>query len=266
MLAAAAAAACAAVAGCASPGRQPANSAASSNAQARRAIRLAATRSADVSTLTARLAEQSAGKANSGLTGTIAVELKPKRLIQANFTVPSGKSKPIRLAEILTSTAVYFKDPAFTKGAGKSWVKVDISSLSSKTGLSIASLLQNLEGSDPLDQTRLFTASRDVKVVGSKVIAGVPTTEYAGSYAPATAFAQLSARLRKLLGPTLRAMGTNPVHFHVWIDGQHLIRKARDVEKVNGQTFTTTFDVTSVNKPVSVTLPAASQVAPLPKI
>ena len=262
-LTAAVSAACAAVVGCSSTGNQ---AAAASDTQAQRAIKLAATRSADVSTLTARLAEDSTGKAGSGLTGTIAVQLKPKRLIQANFTVPAKKSKSISLEEILTSTAIYFKDPAFTKGAGKSWVKVDISSLSSKTGLTIASLLQNLEGSNPLDQTTLFTASKDVKVVGSRVVLGIPTTEYAGSYAPATAFAQLSPRLRKLLGPTLRAMGTNPVHFHVWIDSQHLIRKARDVEKVNGQTYTTTFDVTSVNTPVSIRLPAASQVAPLPKI
>ena len=55
-----------------------------------------------------------------------------------------------------------------------------IGQLSSKSGVSFGSLLQNLESSNPLDQTKLFTASKDVRVVGTQTIDGVPTTEYAG--------------------------------------------------------------------------------------
>ena len=242
------------------------NSSANSTSPAQKAIKLAASRSQEVNTLTAKLTEHSTGHAMSGLTGTIQIQLKPTTVIAAKFIVPAKKSSSIKLEEILTSKAIYFKDPAFTKDAGKAWVTVKISQLSSKTGVSVASLLQNLEGSNPLDQTRLFTASKDVKVVGSQAVNGVATTEYAGTYSPAAAFAQLPANMRKLLGPTLRDMGTKPVRFTVWIDAQHLIRKAQDTEVVNGQTFSTTFDVTSINRPLHIKLPAPSQIAPMPKL
>jgi hypothetical protein len=229
-------------------------------------IKLAAKTSADVNSLTARLTVHSVGSHGGGLTGTIQMQMKPAQLVEATFNVAAASSPRIHLDEILTGQAIYFKDPAFAKSAGKPWVKVDISQLSSKSGVSFGSLLQNIESSNPLDQTRLFTASKDVRVVGTKSIDGVPTTEYAGSYAPQAAYAGLSSRLRKLLGPMLRSIGTHPVHFHVWIDAQHMIKKADDTQSVRGQTVTTTFTVTSVNQPVKVTLPKAGQTAPLPHL
>lgn len=237
---------------------------------AQRAIKLAASRSQEVNTLVANLTEHStsstAGGTTTGLTGTIKVVLKPATLIAANFTVPAKNAKSLKLEEILTGQAIYFKDPAFSKAAGKTWLKVKISQLSSKTSVTVVALLQNLEGSNPLDQTRLFTASKDVKVVGTQKIHGIATTEYAGTYSPETAFGELSTKLRTLLGPTLRAMGNSPVHFVVWIDGRHIIRKARDTDVVRGQSITTIFNVTSVNKPVKITLPKPGDVGPMPKL
>jgi hypothetical protein len=238
-----------------------------SDPAAQRAIRLAASTSRSVNTLVARLTEQTSGTSSGGLSGTIAVQLKPTTMIHATFEIPpTGTSASMKLAEILTDKAVYFKDPTFAKSTGKAWVKATISQLTKKTGISLASLLQNLEGSNPLDQTRFFTASTDVHVVGSRKVSGVATTEYAGTYSPAAALSQLPASLRKLLGPVLRAMGPKSVHFTVWIDAQHLIRKAVDTETAHGQAYTTTFVVTSVNKPVTVRLPKSSQVAALPRL
>jgi hypothetical protein len=56
------------------------------------------------------------------------------------------------------------------------------------------------------------------------------------------------------------------VRFRVWIDGQHVIKKAENIESVRGQTVTTSLLVTSVNQPVNIGLPKASQTAPLPKV
>jgi hypothetical protein len=94
----------------------------------------------------------------------------------------------------------------------------------------------------------------------------VATTEYAGTYAPKAAYNGLTPRLRKLIGPMLRSIGTHLVHFRVWIDAEHLIKKADYTESVRGETVTTTFVVTSVNQPVHVTLPKAGQTAPLPHL
>ena len=260
-IAAAAGAAAIAISGCSKGSPQ-----AAANNPAVKQIKLAAATSAKVNSLTASISVRSVGSHGGGLTGTIQMQMKPATLVEATFNVAAASSPGIHLDEILTGQAIYFKDPAFAKSAGKPWIKVKISQLSSKSGISFGSLLQNLEGSNPLDQTRLFTASKDVRVVGTQTIDGVPTTEYAGTYAPQTAYEGLSSRLRKLLGPMLRSIGTNRVHFHVWIDAQHMIKKADDTQSVRGQTVTTTFTVTSVNQPVKVTLPKNGETAPLPHL
>ncbi|HEX9032037.1 MAG TPA: hypothetical protein VF834_09350 [Streptosporangiaceae bacterium] len=200
------------------------------------------------------------------MTGTVQIRLRPAPIIEAKFNIGSKTTSSIKLDEILTGNAVYFKNPAFAKKTGKSWIKVDRSQLNGKSSVSVAAMLQNLEGSNPLDQTRLFTSSRDVHRVGTQVINGVATTEYAGTYSPSVAFAQLPAKMRTLLGPTLRSMGRTHVRFHIWIDAQHLIRKADDSTTARGQTYLTTFVVTSVNQPIKVTLPTQAMTAPLPKI
>ena len=260
-LVAAAGAAAIAISGCSKGSPQ-----AAANSPALRQIKLAANTSAKVNSLAASIAVHSVGAHGGGLTGTIEMQLRPAKLTEAKFDVGSASSSKIHLDEILTGQAIYFKDPAFAKSAGKPWVKVRISQLSSKSGVSFGSLLQNLEGSNPLNQTKLFTASKDVRVVGTRTIDGVPTTEYAGTYAPQAAYSGLTSQMRKLLGPMLRSIGTHPVHFHVWIDAQHLIKMADDTESVRGQTVTTTFKVTSVNQPVHVNLPKTGQTAPLPKL
>ena len=266
---AAAGAVLAAMAGCSGSAAPKAPKAASpATTKALKQIRLASDTSQHVTSLTAGLKVISVGKAGGNLSGTIQMQMKPTTLIEAQFRIPQGHSKSINQDEILTSKAIYFKDPAFLTGSklGKAWVRADLSQLSGNRGLTFGSLLQNLEGSNPLDQTRLFTSSKDVRQVGTETVHGVPTTEYAGTYAPKTAYTGLTPRLRKLIGPMLRSYGTHPVRFHVWIDAQHLIKMASYTESVRGQTVTTTFVVTSVNKPVHVTLPKASQTAPMPHV
>jgi hypothetical protein len=260
-----------AIAGCSSGtnGKAAGKSTEAASAESKavtKALDLAATVSARVNSLTTKLTVRSSDPGAGNLTGTVDIQLKPKTVIKAVFNIVASKSPAIQLDEILTGNAVYFKDPSFTKAAGKPWVEADITQLSSKVGVSLGSLLQNLESSNPLDQTKLFTASRNARMIGSSIIRGVPTVEYAGTYEPAVALAGLSSKASKLLGPTLRSIGPNPVQFEVWIDANHIVRQAQDTANVHGQLVTTNLIVTSVNEPVHVALPAPSEVAPLPKI
>jgi hypothetical protein len=233
---------------------------------ASRALALAAAESDRVKTLAADVIAHSTGESSGSLTGTVKIQLKPTTAVGTVFRVKAAKSPMVELDEILTDKQIYFKDPAFTKATGKAWVEADISELSTKVGVSLGSLLQNLESADPLDQTKLFTASKNAHVVGTTMLDGVSTTEYAGTYEPKDALAELSPKLRKIIGPTLRTLGANPVQFEVWIDAQHVIRRAIDTNNVHGEIVTTTLNVTSVNKPVHIGLPAVTEVAPLPKI
>jgi hypothetical protein len=231
-----------------------------------KALQLASAASEQVNSLTANIKVHSSGTSTGDLTGAVSLEMKPAKIIAATFNVSQSKSSSIELDEILTGKAIYFKDPAFTKATGKPWVEASTSELSAKVGVSLGSLLQNLESSNPLDQARLFSASKNAHEVGTMVIRGVRTTEYAGTYEPAVALAELTPQLRKQLGPTLKSIGTNAIQFEVWIDAHHIVRQAEDQDNVRGQVVVTELYVTSVNKPVKVTLPPASEVAPLPKV
>ncbi|HXP20138.1 MAG TPA: hypothetical protein VN840_10890 [Streptosporangiaceae bacterium] len=266
---AAVAAAVIAVAGC-SAAKAPAGPGGSGGGSkpltAHQAIRLAADASQRVNSLAATLSVQASGGPVGGLTGSMKIRVKPTLLLEADFSVAAAGSPRSEIGEILTSKAIYIKDTALTRVSGKPWIKIDFSQLTSRLGVSFSSLFQNLEGSNPLAQTRLFAVSKNVHSVGSGVVDGVPCTEYAGSYQPGAALSALSPQLRKLLGPMLRGMGAQAVQFDVWIDGQHLIRKAVSHETIGGQAVISTYVVTSINQPVSVTLPPASEIAPLPKI
>ena len=262
LIALAAAVAAVTIGGCSSGGS---GSAGARPSKALKEIKLAAATSQGVRTLTASLSVHSSATSTGSLTGTIAIQLRPSKLIGAHFQLVTGSTR-VHLSEILSRDAIYFKDRSFAKSTGKPWIKASFSQLSAKSGISLGSLLQNLEGSNPLDQTVLFTASKDVRVVGPQTVDGVATTEYTGTYSPEKAYKSLSPELRKQLGTMLRNIGTHQVRFHVWIDGQHVIKKADNIEAVRGQTVTTNLLVTSVNQPVKITLPKASQTAPLPKV
>jgi hypothetical protein len=259
-----------ATAGCSSPSSKSAGKGTDASSTQKtavvKALQLARDETQQVKSLTAALTVHSTGIGAGKLTGHVNLQLKPSTIIQATFNVAQTKSSTLQLGEILTSKAVYFKDPAFTKATGKPWVTASIAQLSSSVGVSLGSLLQNLESSNPLDQAKLFTASKNAHLVGTATLHGVKTTEYAGTYLPKDALAGLTPKLRKLMGPTLKSLGANPVQFEVWVDANHLVRQAEDTDNVHGQTVTTELDVTSVNKAVHIKLPPAGQVAPLPKI
>ncbi len=238
----------------------------SESATTSKALQLAAAASDQVNSLTANIRVHSSGTTTGDLTGAVSLQLKPTKIVAASFNVSQAKSGSIELDEILTGKAIYFKDPAFTKATGKPWVEASTAALSSKVGVSLGSLLQNLESSDPLDQAKLFSASKNAHEVGTMVIRGVRTTEYAGTYVPSVALAELSPQLRKQIGPTLKSIGTNAIQFEVWLDAHHIVRQVEDQDNVRGQVVVTKLYVTSVNKPVKVSLPPASEVAPLPKV
>jgi hypothetical protein len=198
-------------------------------------------------------------------TGTVSARLRPTTLTVANFTINAARPPGTRIMVILTKNTIYVNDLAFVKKTGKHWVKIGVNQISAPSGRNVSGLFQNLEGSNLLNQAELFTASSDAHVVGAATINGIPTTEYAGSYTPLAAMARLSPAMRRVFGPLLSQIGPGPVRFLVWIDGQHLIRKAAETETANGRTTTTTFVVTAINQPVRAKLPGPRQVTTAPR-
>jgi hypothetical protein len=223
----------------------------------REAIRLAAYETQRVNSLAATISEQIAGQ---GITnGTLEYQLKPTLLAGATLSF-DGQS----LTMIMSDKAVWFKPPAGQAGlGGKSWVEVRFSDMTGTMGTVLRNLVASAHNENPAEQTQTFTASKNVHEVGTQVINGVQTIHYAGTITAAAALRALPLAARKALAPVLNLV-TGDIHFDVWVDARHVVRRVVEVETIGGQSVTVTVDVTAVNQPVPVAPPPASQVTILP--
>jgi len=125
--------------------------------------------------------------------------------------------------------------------------------------------LQDLQEGNFTGQAQLFAADRNPHVVRTQTIGGVPTTEYAGSFRASAALralpADLPASLRKALRARLADMGDDDISFHEWLDGQHNVRRAVEVDN-GGIDIVTMISVTAIDQPVQIAMPTASQFPP----
>jgi hypothetical protein len=253
------------IAGCGSsnaPSGSGGSTGSGSSQSAISAIRTAAQMSRQITSVTAKLAERVSGASGESTSGTITERLKPTLLLEMHISA-AVVGQQTKVAGIITSKAMYLKISALAAElGGRQWVEIPLTTLRSGKS-SFASLFQGLTNSNPLAQSSLFTAAKNVREVGTQTIDGVTTTEYAGSFAPRAALAKEPASLRKSLGPALNKVQGN-IHFDIWIDAQHHIRRVTEVERVSGETVTTTVTFTSINQPVHITLPPAGSVASLP--
>jgi hypothetical protein len=243
---------------------------------AQQAVQLAASTADSVNSFEATISVQATADAGSGtggtsafhLAGTVTEQIHPSLLAKADystFTV-AGQSLAEGMSEIITANAVYVKLSLLTQAlhTSKPWLEVPFSSLKSGKGQSLSSLLRQLQTSNPLTQTKLLAGATDVKKVGTGTIDGVPVTEYTGSYSMTQALAKLPASLRASLSQDIEKAGFKSARFTVWVDGQHQVRKSIITEAGSSFTETVTTTVTSINQPVSIQVPSASQTTTLP--
>jgi len=173
--------------------------------------------------------------------------------------VSQGQTIPID--SIVSAKAIYLKSSAFSAlmgQTGKTWIEIPLPDLSGTGDSSLAGILQNVQNGNPLTQTRMLAASKNVHAVGLQVIDGVRTTHYAGTFSPMAALATLPAGLRKAVAPGLKLI-TGDIQFNAWIDAEHQVHRVTETESVSGETVSFRMDITSVNRPVHVTLPTAGQ-------
>jgi hypothetical protein len=231
----------------------------------RTAITLAADKTQRVNSMSSNIMVNVSGIVSATSTGSIQVQLKPKLLADEDLTIVS-QGQTVAMTDIVSTKAAYLKSAAFsalTGPTGKTWLEIPLSDLSGSAGSALSSLLQNVQNGDPLTQTRMLAASKDVRKVGPEVIDGVRTTHYAGTFTPAAAVAKLPAALRKQVAPLLTLI-KGDIRFDAWIDASHQVRKIAEVETVSGETVNLTMTITSINKPVHIALPAPGQVLVAP--
>jgi len=232
----------------------------------RMAISLAADETQRVNSMSSNVVVNVSGIVSATTTGSIQVQLRPKLLADEDLSIVS-QGQTLSMTDIVSTKAVYLKSAAFsglTAPSGKTWLEIPLSDLSGSAGSALSSLLQNVQNGDPLTQTRMLVASKDVRKVGPQVIDGVAVTHYAGTFTPKAAVANLPANLRQQVAPLLTLI-TGDIRFDAWIDASHQVRKIAEVETVSGETVNLTMTITSLNRPVHIALPAPGQVQVAPK-
>jgi hypothetical protein len=141
---------------------------------------------------------------------------------------------------------------------------IPLARLSTGSGVNITQLLGSLTGSGPTTESGLLAGATAVRKVGTGTIGGVPVTEYSGTLSMDKALAALPAATRTQLQPSITAAGFKTATFTTWIDGSHTVRKTVVSESGTALTEVTTTTITSINQPVTITPPPASQTQALP--
>src|SRR6201996_2874364 len=229
------------------------------------AVKQAAAQAQKATSYAADVTVQTTGTAATTISGTLQQQTEPSPLAVANFSSVTVQGQPVQggLQEIINSSGIYLKMSQLAKQTGKPWLEIPVSELSRVSGVSFSQLLQN-GSNDPLVETQMLSSSTNVKKVGTATVNGVPTTEYSGTYPVTAGLAKLPAASRSKIAAQLKAQGLTTEHFTVWLDDQHQGRKVISSAKGTSESVSSTVPVTSVNQPVSVSLPPAAQTATVP--
>src|SRR5487761_1707641 len=206
------------------------------------------------------------GLASGTLSGTMQIRTRPSLLAEVDMSTFSiaGHSLSGGMQEILTNRAIYMKMALLSQQLHKPWAEIPFATLQRGTGVNLGQLIQQVQSNNPLVQTQMLASAKNVRAVGTQTIDGVKTTRYTGSYTVAAGIAKLPSSLRATERKGLAALGIKVVDFNAWIDAQHQMRKIVVAENGSTERMTVTLQVTSINRPVSVTIPPASQVATIP--
>jgi hypothetical protein len=261
----------------ASPG-----SAAASPASALSVVQLAAKTASGASSVTGTMSVQatvkpgatapatgSTGSGSLALTATFAEQLRPSLLASVDITslTSSGTSLPGGMSEVLTPSTLYLKASALTQQLhlAKPWIAIPLSQIGKNTGIDISQIFNSVNGNGPLTQSQLLAGATSVHQVGtSTTLDGVPVTEYTGTLSLDKGLANLPSSTKTQLQQAIASEGLTTANFTVWIDDSHTVRKSVVTEDGKALTETIATTVTSLGKPVNITVPPASETAPLP--
>jgi hypothetical protein len=193
--------------------------------------------------------------------GNMACRLKPSKAMKLIMTMRGIGQSTARVTEIVTGDKLYMKMPELQARTGKPWVGIKRSDLHKESGADLQSMQQSDQG-DPALNTKLLTASKDVRQVGQETVGGVRTTHYKGTYSMTDALAKLSGDQRAQAQKSFAEAGFDKINFDMWVDGRQLPRRVTIATPSDAKVgMKMTLNYTAFNVPVSVTVPPKSQVA-----
>ncbi|MFC6879891.1 MULTISPECIES: LppX_LprAFG lipoprotein [Actinomadura] len=206
-----------------------------------------------------------AGQGDVSMKGTMQYRTKPDLAYSMNFSELKAAGQDTGgMEQILVGRTMYMKMPMLAKlggGAGrKPWMKVSLDELGQKSGMNMDQLLEQSRQMDPVQNTKLLTASKDARKVGEETVGGIKTTHYTGTYRMADGIAKLPAEQQERARKTLSKAGMDSMAFDVWVDRQNLPRKMEMKSRSAQTPMTVTMTYREFGKPVQIAAPPADQV------
>jgi hypothetical protein len=264
----------AALAGCAATSSGTAATSSGTSSSPLDAVRLASTTTRGANSFTGTMSLQvtaksgSTGSQNVSMTATMAEQLHPSLLaeVQIGSLSAAGSTLPGGLDEIVTPSTLYLKWSFLTQELhlAKPWLGIPLSSMSKGTGINFSQLFSQATSSSPLSESQMLAGATNVREVGTGSIDGVAVTEYTGTLSLDKGIQYLSGSVKSQVQKEISAAGLTTATFTVWIDGQHVMRKAVITEDGTALTETITVTIDTLNQPVNIAVPAAGQTSPLP--
>lgn len=264
----------AALAGCATSNSGTGATKASAPTSPLSAVRLASKTTSGASSFTGTISVQATAKSgtsgsqNVAMTATMAEQVHPSLLVELRIGTFSaaGTTLPGGMDEIVTPSAFYMKWSFLTQELHltKPWLGIPLSSLGKGTGINLSQLFSQATSSSPLNESQMLAGASGVRKVGTGTIDGVAVTEYTGTLSLHKGIQHLSGSVKSQVQKEITAAGLTTATFTMWIDGQHVMRKAIIKENGTNLTETITFTIDTLNQPVNIRVPAADQTSPLP--
>jgi hypothetical protein len=173
-----------------------------------------------------------------------------------------GQSMPIGAIQVVyLNKVIYMKSAQLSQATGgKPWLKLDLGREAQQSGFNLDALMNQSQQVNPAEQTKMLTASKDARQVGTETINGVKTTHYTGSITVAEAMNKLDAKTRAQLKKIYDQAGATKIHFDLWADGQQLPRKLTTKLDIPQGNTTNTIIYEDYGAPVHVSAPPAGQV------
>ena len=203
------------------------------------------------------------------MSGAMQYRTKPDLAYRMTFDQMSMAGQNMSGIEvILIDRVMYMKMPALAQlggGSAKPWLKISLDEIGKQTGVNVDDLLKQSQQMDPVQTTKMLTASKDAREVGKETVNGVETTHYTGTYRMEDAIATLppdqQKAYRDAIGRAGQA-GMGDMTFDLWVDGRQLPRQLtmKGQEGAAGN-MTMTMKFRDYGKPVQISAPPAGETA-----
>jgi len=217
-------------------------------------------------TFEAELTITDTGEPGSVIRGSGDVRLRPDLAFSVTLGEVrlSGQSLPgTGVQAILTDGTLYAKVPRLAQmiTGGKPWLRVNVDAAGRVVGFGFDELTDAVRRINPAEQTKMLTASKDVRRVGEEEVEGVKTVHYAGTVTVQDALDRLDPVARERIGRWYTASGSDRLSFDVWVDAADLPRKLVVKGTADGRdTSTMTVLYRDYGDAVTVNPPPADQV------